>query len=289
MRLVEGLEQGSVEWHLFRSNHIMATDSSVIAGEMIKFGRTPLKLYYEKRTGISEVKDNENMERGRRLEPVARDYFIAQMGFQVKPAVIESSEHTWAAASLDGIDDKRKSIVEIKIHKPELYEKTLNGYIPEYYFPQFQKQLYVSELDYLYYLPFSNDHGHIVKIYRDQEFIKKMIAAEKEFWQRIQNFNPPDTCDKDFKEIIDDYFLSKAQKYLQIKGDLNWLENEMEAIKTELITYAEEENIRCDFLKIQKVIRRGNVDYKYIPELQGIDLEKYRRSPSEYFLIKESI
>ena len=34
-------------------------------------------------------------------------------------------------------------------------------------------------------------------------------------------------------------------------------------------------------VRVSKIVRKGNVDYKAIPELIGVDLEAYRKKPIE--------
>lgn len=286
MRILESLIQGSEQWYDYRLKRLTATDSGIILGH--NKWRTPYDLWLEKVTGESKIVDNDAMSRGRALEPLARECFSLTTGIDVRPAIIESDEIPWAAASLDGLSYDDSIIVEIKCPLPENYDLSLNGQIPKHYVAQLQKQLFCSGHEWLYYFCFSGTSGHAIKVYRDEEFIKKMIAAEKEFWDRVCNFDPPETCDKDFTEVTDDNFLMKAHKFLDIKSQIEWLENEEAALKTELLTYAEQGNVKGGGLKIQKVVRKGSIDYKQIDVLQGLDLEQYRRSPSEYYLIKEA-
>src|SRR6185503_1173517 len=119
------IEQNTQAWLDYRFKHLMATCSGVIAGEMKRFGRTPLKLWKEKVSGISEVVENEFMKRGKEKEPEARALFTKQTGIDMFPTVIESAEHSWAAASLDGLSYDKKIIVEIKVHSPEIFDKVL--------------------------------------------------------------------------------------------------------------------------------------------------------------------
>jgi hypothetical protein len=48
----------------------------------------------------------------------------------------------------------------------------------------------------------------------------------------------------------------------------------------------EDKLIKINNLRIQKITRKGNVDYAKIPELKAIDLEKYRKAPSQYYQFK---
>lgn len=279
--------QGSEIWHDYRNNHIMGTDSSVIAGDLKHWGRTPLKLWQEKIGEESQVIVTERMERGKALEPLAREHFTMLTAIDVYPAVIESEELPWAAASLDGISYDKKIIVEIKVHNEETYAKTLSGYIPESYRAQFQKQMFVGALDWLYYFPFDGSHGHVVKIYRDDAYIKEMIEREKIFWDCICNLVPPEECEQDFEYVDDPYLIKLSWDYKQIKKVIEAYEKEEKLIRDALIEGMNGKNSICGSLKIKQVFRKGSISYGDIPELQGIDLEQYRKKPIEYSMIKE--
>ena len=42
-------------------------------------------------------------------------------------------------------------------------------------------------------------------------------------------------------------------------------------------------------VKVSSVVRKGHVDYSSIPELAGVDLEKYRKSPTEFIKITATL
>ena len=62
---------------------------------------------------------------------------------------------------------------------------------------------------------------------------------------------------------------------------------EFEELKKELIKASgDADKTDFEFLTVTKSSRAGSVEYKNIPELKGVDLEKYRKPSTEYFLIK---
>ena len=50
-----------------------------------------------------------------------------------------------------------------------------------------------------------------------------------------------------------------------------------EDLRKQLIFLSGESNSRGSGISLCQVVRKGNVDYAKIPELKGIDLEKYRK------------
>ena len=59
-------------------------------------------------------------------------------------------------------------------------------------------------------------------------------------------------------------------------------------MKGELLALGEGEKVRGAGVTLVKSVRQGNVNYKAIPELAGVDLEKYRGAPSEVWTLKET-
>src|SRR5690606_34059824 len=140
------LIQGSSEWLILRKSKITATDAPIIMGESPY--KSKKELYLEKIDPNFELKSNDRMRRGTDLEPVARQMFILTTGVYVEPRVVLKE---WAMASLDGIDETGKIIVEIKCPGIKDHEKALNGHVPDHYFAQLQHQMYVCDVDKSFY------------------------------------------------------------------------------------------------------------------------------------------
>ena len=72
-------------------------------------------------------------------------------------------------------------------------------------------------------------------------------------------------------------WLTKAQKWREAKRELEkWKEIE-DALRLELIQLAGDNDASGGGIKLAKSTRKGLVDYEKIPELQGVDLDKYRK------------
>ena len=134
------LAQGSQEWLDWRKTRITATDASVIMG--VNPFKNVSTLWKEKLDIVAAPTANERMLRGQELEPVARQLFIEETGIDVEPLVVESDEFYWMGASLDGINDTRKIIIEIKCPSSDTHLLAVDGSIRPYYMVQMQHQLY---------------------------------------------------------------------------------------------------------------------------------------------------
>jgi putative phage-type endonuclease len=108
------VRQGTPEWDAFRRRHVTASDAPVIVGESPY--RSALDLYLEKTTGEQVQPDPATAHRfalGHAMEPVALAMYSERTGRKVRRGrVLESREHPWLSASLDGEADGR--LVEAK-------------------------------------------------------------------------------------------------------------------------------------------------------------------------------
>jgi len=169
--------QGSQEWLNLRKTKITATDAATILGA--NPWKTKLQLFHEKLSDDPPMIANERMQRGSDLEPIARDLFIIQSGIHFQPEVIIKE---WAMASLDGISPCGKYILEIKCPGAKHHATAVNGKIPNHYYPQLQHQMYVCDVDLVYYFSFDGFDGVKVEVRRDDNYIQYMIEEEKKFY-----------------------------------------------------------------------------------------------------------
>lgn len=187
---VSKVEQGSSAWLELRQTKITATDTATIMG--LNPFKTRQELWLQK-LGLKDPEPlNDKMLEGQILEEKARIYINEYLETDFKPVVLLSNSHAFMMASLDGMDSKGK-ILEIKCGAKS-YKQILEGYIPEYYIAQMQKQMYVADASYCRYLCYrSNTQWKELYIDRDEDFIKCMIQQECIFNDCVVNFVDPNT------------------------------------------------------------------------------------------------
>ncbi len=283
MKIISDLEQRTAPWFEYRRNHVMATDSGVLLG--LNKDKTAYQLWLEKLGYDKQLEPNQAMRRGIELEPFARELFEEQVGVKVFPVVVESSEHQWAAASLDGLSEDKKTLVEIKVSGDNVHEKVKVGIINPLYVSQIQHQMMCAELDEATYFSFNGLEGIQVKIYRDDDFIKNMIAKELEFWDRVQNFEPPTACDKDYQHIESDTLNNLSKEILRIRREKDILAMQEGDVRDQIEQYTQNGNIKNNYIRVERVVRKGNIIYKNISALSGVNLELYRGDPIQYWKI----
>lgn len=264
--------QGTDAWLALRKTKITASDAAVILG--VSPWKNKKQLFKEKiNIFLEERKCSPAMQRGLDLEPLARDLYSIKTGIEVKPDVVIKD---WAMASLDGISSDGNTVVEIKCPGTKDHQLAVSGKVPEYYYPQLQHQMYVCGVQFMDYFSFDGFDGVIVRVNRDQPFIEKMITKEKEFYDCMISGNPPD-FEKDYIQRDDELWLEYAGRYLSVCKQIKELAVMEEAIREQLILMSGEYNCTGGGICVSQVQRKGNVDYSKIPQLENIDLDKYRK------------
>jgi len=272
------LEQGSEEWLSWRKTVITATDCPAILGSSP--WATAYKCWQKKLGLIPEQKTNDAMERGKRLEPVIRDRFIKKYGLNMTPIVVESSEYDFLGASLDGLSDCGKYILEVKTGGNNLYKMAQDGVVPQYYLDQMQHQLLVTGAEKCFYQVGSEDAEKdiVIEVFPHPDFAKNFIPVARAFLKCIAFNEPPALQDSDYKDMSDEpKWKGFANEYRKLNEQIKNLEEVKESYRKELLKLCGDQNCLGDGIKVMKTTVRGRVAYDEIPEIKGIDLDKYRK------------
>ena len=275
--------QGSKEWHELRRTKIGGSDAPCL----MEVGfHTPLQLF-EVKMGLRVVEDNKWMARGREMEPQAREAYERETGEIMFPTVEFSAEKEFMMASMDGINLERSMAVEIKCSGRAKHEEALSGKIPACYFPQLQHQLFVCGLDRMHYYSYDGVRGVILEVARDDFYISDMIEKEEAFYKNhMLTGIPPEEVEK-YIERTDKEWLERAKKAREYAHLVTYYEKLYEAERQALIELSGNVSCKGEGILLHKTMRKGTVQYKNIPEIKGVDLEKYRGNGSISWSIKE--
>lgn len=202
------LPQGSQEWLALRKGHITATMASVVSGT--NPFQNPDKLWKEILGLIPPKEANFAMERGKRLESVARRRYEELTGeiFEqmciVSELELDSDGKHWIMASLDGMDAFGLKGIEIKCPSLKTHQMALQGQIPNYYEDQIQWQFLASEnkmasIDYVSFNPDVEPSKQlaIVPVLPDIARQQELLSLCKTFRLCIKNKVPP--CGSEFE------------------------------------------------------------------------------------------
>ena len=175
--------QGSLAWKSLRKTKITASDAGTIMGLNPYMDRQAL---LEEKCGIRPEREiTYRMQRGQLLEPVALKKYEDFTGNLMVPLVKINPFINWMMASLDGISIDQDLIIEIKCTHAKNHAMARSGKIPEYYYPQIQHQLCVCDIDLCHYYSFDGVDGVVVPVFRDKDFISRMIDLEFTFYEEM--------------------------------------------------------------------------------------------------------
>lgn len=272
------------EWLKWRKEGIGSSDAPVIMG--VSPWKTPLQLWEEK-TGKSESDEkNWATDRGNELEASARAHYELAHGIECPPKLFIHKEHPFLRASLDGYNSQDEIVLEIKCPGKEDHEKALKGLVPEKYYPQLQHQLLVSGARRVDYFSFFEDQGTTVHVGPDFNYIKKLLKAEIEFWERVKTGVPPDPSDKDYIEADNEALIVAIKNYCDAENQSKEAEIKKEEMRKFIIENTPHPRLKYGTFRMWKTVRRGTIDYKLVPALETVDLEAYRKPSTESYTLK---
>lgn len=277
------LIQNTPEWLQMRKNCVGASDAPVIMG--VSPYETAYGLWRKKLDLVPEKSQTWGMERGHNLEEQARLELEKMTGLLFRPQVKFHPDKSWMMASIDAIDVQETSIAEIKCLGAEDHTLALQGKIPDKYFPQVQHQLEVCQLEMGYYFSYDGEEGILIKIYRDDKYIKEMLKKELEFYECLQELMPPQLTNRDYLQREDPTWENTAFEWKLISQQIEQLEKKEKELRESLILQCQGQSSMGSGIKVMKGIRKGNVDYSKIVALSDIDLEMYRKPSSEFWKI----
>jgi putative phage-type endonuclease len=180
-------EQSTEEWLSWRRQGLGASDAPVIMG-LSPWQKAPDLLRLK--TGQTEERPaNGAMQRGKTLEPVARRAYISHTSIEVEPVCVQSLEHAWMRASLDGLSADGRHVVEIKCPGEKDHQLADSGFVPEKYFAQLQHILAVTGLAEIHYWSFRFGWPLLLNVNRDDAFVAALIEKESAFWSQVCAFS----------------------------------------------------------------------------------------------------
>jgi putative phage-type endonuclease len=291
---VNTLAQDSQEWLEWRNTGLGASDAAVILG-MSPY-ETPYGLWQIK-TGKKAPPDlsrNPNVQRGNRLEPLARKVAEKYIGESLDPICAAEEVENFILTSFDGITKNRKTVCELKCPHPSTFADILNeaedSKAFKLYWIQCQQQLLVSKADKAYLIFFmkgtEGNKDRIVpfEILPDTEFQQEVLIPKlKWFWECINTDTPPERDPRrDPCEVDDKSWLELATEYHPLKQEIKNLKAEIKVLESQVKPYEEKfielmgNNYKADEsgIKVSRSDRKQGVNHELLVEELLIILKK---------------
>jgi putative phage-type endonuclease len=273
------MQQGSAEWHAHRAKYRNASETAAVCG--VSPWITPYDLWLIK-TGRKVVVETAPMRHGTEMEPVARAAFEEATGLIMQPQVVVDGEYS---ASLDGITLNASAILEIKCPfkgaVSELWQTVKAGTVPEHYRLQVQHQLMVTGARLAYLWVFDGSNGIKLTIEPDEITFARIREGWDAFQPYMDNDTPPPLTDQDTRTRSDKEWKEAAEDYRGWKSVVDEAQAKADAAKAKLVELATHSRESGAGVSVTRYWKLGNVDYKKVPELAGVDLERYRGKARE--------
>jgi hypothetical protein len=97
----------------------------------------------------------------------------------------------------------------------------------------------------------------------------------------MSNSTPSSPNEQDVVHRDDEEWKEISKQWLNTHRQLETLEQDEKKLRETLIQMAGAQNTSGGGIRLTRSLRNGNVQYTQIPELKDVDLEKYRKEPTE--------
>ena len=283
------LPQGSKEWLEVRSRYGMASEVPAALSKSPWMPATPLQLW-EVKNGKREVFVTEAMKQGTKYEPMAREALEENMGVSFSPVVVLCHiDGVPIGASLDGWNDDKKIVAEIKIpmkgEDSKLWEIMTSGKdLPDQYDYQTQQQMLVTGAKQLIFWVYDihNNSAVMQKIEPNLDKQQEIFNA----WKKYYSYDGmPPAGEKDFTNRKDESWIALDKEWSSVHSQLDTLNAREKEIRQELIDLSEGKSCTGGGVRFKRSEGKGRISYAKIPALKDVDLEQYRGKPIiKYYL-----
>lgn len=282
------LEQNTPEWLAWREGKATASQSPSVMGESKYFPHTPYEMYLIATGQAEKPFYNKAMQRGHEFEDEARRGANFILGAKYKPILAESEVYDNFAASLDGFDTEVESpILEIKISKVggDIWERGL-----DIYHWQLVHQCAVMGCEKAVLFVYDPDQKKcsVQDFKAKKSDISKLVKAWNDYFNCINNFEIPTLTDRDYidGEKIEG-LTDMLEELREIKRQQAELKNAYDLKFRDIVELCGDRPTKINGCTISRTTRKGNVNYKSIPELHDVDLDKYRGKPTTFWTLRE--
>lgn len=181
------------KWLKTRDLGIGGSDAAVIMG--LNSYKSPYQLWMEKTGQVEppDLSDNQYVYWGTKNEANIADWFQEETGKKVKRlGTLQSREYPFMLANVDRTVIGENAGLEIKTAGVSQYRKWKDDEIPDAYYCQCLHYMAVTGADYWYIaVLLGGNEAKWKRIERNEEDIKTLIEAEKEFWNLVQTKTAP--------------------------------------------------------------------------------------------------
>lgn len=192
MKTLEGIIQGTPEWHAVRAKSFTASEAPAMMG--VSKYMTRSELLEQKYSGvIPEVTPAQQriFDRGHAAEADARPIAEEIIGEELYPCTAVSNENEHILASFDGCTMLEDAAWEHKLINTTLRSATVET-LEEHYKVQMDQQMYVSGAERCLFMASDGTENDINHFWyeRDEDRIKALLDGWKQFENDLAEYKP---------------------------------------------------------------------------------------------------
>lgn len=151
----------------------------------------------------------------------------------------------------------------------------------EHYVIQVQHQLMVSRAQSVHLWVFDGSLGLLHEVHRDEACMACIQAAWKAFAVHLDTDTPPPLSEADTVQRLDAQWSVAAKGFAEAKAVADQAAERLEAARQALLALVKHPKDCGAGVAVTRYWRQGNVDYKKIPALKGLDLSPWRGKSRE--------
>lgn len=194
MRIHEGIQQGSAEWHELRAKHFTASEASAMMGASKYLSRS--ELLRQKKTGYTPEVDAAKQRlfnAGHAAEAAARPFAEEVLAQELFPVTCSAEiDGLPLLASLDGITMDEDTVWEHKLWNESLVDQILSKNLDPHYYWQLEHQLLVTNASRVLFMATSENREAAEYCYYKSQPERRaaLIAGWKQFAANLAEYVP---------------------------------------------------------------------------------------------------
>ena len=232
------------EWLKIRKGYIGGSDAGAIIG--LNPYNSAFSVWAEKTGQTPEFEGNISTRVGTYLEDLVAKLFMEETGKQVQRMnfTIVNADYPWACANIDREVIGEDAVLEIKTTTSfGAIKKFRSGEYPEQWYGQMVHYLAVTGAKKAYLAALENNWElRVFELERDEEEVKALMDAEREFWNTyvLPKKTPPVDGHSATSEAIKKIFSEEAGDSIDLSGFLDVFQQrkavneQIKNLKTEL-------------------------------------------------------
>lgn len=146
---------------------------------------------------------------------------------------------------------------------------------------QIQTQLLVSKAELAHAYVFDGTEGILLAQKPEPAMWDTIRHGWDCFMEYIRSDQPPPLSERDTRMRDDPEWLSAAAAYLELRTAHEELSAKVDEAKARLVSLSDHPKEHGGGVAVTRSWKRGNVDYKRVPELSNVDLEQLRSTARE--------